>query len=264
MSVAVGIPHQERLARPGSWSANHSPVVSRSSSIASTRSAQSEPGWETRRHSSVTSDEAAAASHKHGIMSLFGGKKDKKEKKPKEKKKSVDNVVLTSRHSAAVKTKLMMEQHGKKSKHHGKTAGVVGTTRTNHLTAMQQEARHPHSGVPTLHVVSELPLLTRIVSGDEYDDEDELDRRIRQQEEWEMSKKPTVDKVVEHSSENSTQSSANASEDESEDYDPRSKAIEYIQQQLQTSCPQPRRPSAMSKSSFGSRFHRDEHGNWKR
>lgn len=53
--------------------------------------------------------------------------------------------------------------------------------------------RHPHSGPPALRAAGELPVLTRIVSGDE---DDEWDHGAARKD-WEKRKVPEVEKVVE-------------------------------------------------------------------
>ena len=87
-------------------SIQNSPSVSRSSSVSSVMSAQTDPGAvsDRRPSSSATSADSNHSSNpKSGFKALFG----KKEKKPKERK-DVEKIVLTSKHAAAVKTKMMM------------------------------------------------------------------------------------------------------------------------------------------------------------
>jgi hypothetical protein len=121
-----------------------------------------------------------------GIKGLFGRKKE-----PKKEEK----VVIGSNHTALVKNKLKADPRGAR-KHPSmstKTAGVVGTStpatrRPAHLTAEQQEMRHPHSGPPTTRGAADLPMLTRIVSGDEDDEWDQAKRA-----EWEKKKLPVLE-----------------------------------------------------------------------
>jgi hypothetical protein len=137
-----------------------------------------------------------SASHDgaHGLKSFFSaeGRAERKERKRLEQER-LDKVVLTSRHAATVKTRMMLEQHNLK-KGTAQTANVQGTINSAHTTAAAQEARLPHSGPPALHSqhkdnIRDMPLLTRIVSGDERDEEDE--RLQKGREEW-LRKKADV------------------------------------------------------------------------
>lgn len=190
----------------GSQTAPSSPAMSRSNSVASNLSQashKSEPtcfstynGVDTTgsRKSSTTSVKTTpiSPSHEgHGLKSFFSaeGRAERKERKRLEQEK-LEKTVLTSRHAATVKTRMMLEQHNLKSGA-TKTAQVQGTVTSAHTTAAAQEARLPHSGPPALHATHkdntrDLPLLTRIVSGDERDEEDE--RLQRDREEWLMKK----------------------------------------------------------------------------
>lgn len=222
-------------------------------------SAQTEPGLtpDRSRNSSAASTTSVASS-KSGFRSLFS----KKEKKPKEKK-DVEKIVLTSRHAAAVKTKMMMDPHYKDLMK-PKTAEIIVAHRSSHSTAAEQEARHPHSGPPALHPKDEMPILTRIISGDERDDEDEHDQLEQARLAWDIAKVPGVAKIHEHDSGNSTPTSAEQSGDEDDVSShlrspPLSPGIERILAGVE-----PPRPAVFSRNSYGTRFHKDEMGRWKR
>lgn len=126
-----------------------------------------------------------------GFSKLFGkSKSDDKQKK--DKKKDLDQIVLTSRHAAAVRTKLALDPKYKKAGHKAPQPVVTGTQNSTHLTAQEQEIRRPHSGPPSLRQVlksdkSDMPFLTRIISGDEADEPDEWERL---REEWRTRKIP--------------------------------------------------------------------------
>lgn len=228
-----------------------SPAGSRRGSVSSIGSAYTDPGHDRSRQFSTASSADSAASTKSGFRSLFG----KKEKKPKEKK-DVQKIVLTSKHAAAVKTKMMMDAHNNPGgpnqlrKKDVKTANVVGTIHTGHMTAAQQEARHPHSGPPALHPSDEMPVLTRIISADEPDEEDEYEKNERQRLEYALSKEPTVARVAEHIS------------DESAEVSPDEGGHQHGEHSNRPVMSP--RPSAATRNSFGGRFHRDEKGMWRR
>ncbi len=200
---------------------NNTPAASRSSSIASNRSEPSTPSWydayngadtsKTRkdsvdprpkispRNSSTKLNQKPGTTATSGWKALFKGDSDDRKEKKKQKQKDVDKIVLTSRHAAAVKTRLAVdpkyaEERRRSSASEASTGSMNGGTPTSHLTAEEQELRFPHSGPPSKHtgkgtfhrkgkkgadVETDTPTLTRIVSGDERDEESE-----RQREEW--------------------------------------------------------------------------------
>jgi hypothetical protein len=128
---------------------------------------------------------SAQSTSEKGLKGLFGRKKE-----PKKEEK----IVIGSKHAALVRNNLKADPRGAQ-KHPSvstKTAGVVGTTTgakaSAHLTAEQQEMRHPHSGPPTKRGAADLPMLTRIVSGDEDDEWDQTKRA-----EWEKKKLPVLE-----------------------------------------------------------------------
>lgn len=238
----------------GSLSAYNSPNGSRRSSVSSVASAQTDPGLVTdRSRASSTASTATAGSSKSGFRSIFG----KKEKKPKEK--DGGKIVLTSRHAATVKTKMMTDPRYK-NKAPVKTAEVVGTIKSGHLTAAQQEARHPHSGPPTIHVVNDMPTLTRIISGDERDDEDEYERLERARSEWEMAKATDFTRIHEH---DSRPASPVQPGDESSQVVHGTAALSPVSETAPHGN-EIRRPSSIARNSYGGRFRKDANGNWTR
>lgn len=199
-------------ARP--TTSNNTPAVSRSSSVASNRS---EPSWFSSHNGLDTSNTQRPAqpilssnnsseklTQKPGTTATSGwkalfsgaGSDDRKEKK-KPKQKESDKIILTSKHAAAVKTKMAMEQRRRSLDSASGGTGIMnGNQDGPHLTAEEQERRFPHSGPPALHggeqghihrkgrkgsdVNVDMPLLTRIVSGDERDEEEDRARLGRE------------------------------------------------------------------------------------
>ena len=181
--------HSSEYSRPAA-------SLSRNGSTSSLNSHKSEPGWMTSmngvdrsRASSIPTQPSTKPSS--GLGRLFGkGKGDK----PKKEKKDVNQMVLTSRHAAAVKTKLALDPKYQHVVHkESNSAPILSSTQNSLLIpAAQQEMRHPHSGPPAIYAPAdkaELPVLTRIISGDEADEQDEWER-MRQ--EWKQRQAPGV------------------------------------------------------------------------
>lgn len=142
----------------------------------------------------------------------------------------------------------MLMQQRNHQKGATQTASVVGTTHSAHLTAAQQEERLPHSGPPALHSLHkaqqrDVPLLTRIVSCDERDDEEE---QIRQHgDNWPVERSEAGMQRIREGS--------NATEDSSSDSDLRIPAsVDALQSQ-------PSKP----RTHFGV-WNRNEAGVWTR
>ena len=191
--------------------------MSRSNSVSSATSQtshKSEPAWfsayngvdttGSRKSSSVstrTTPVKPSEDAGRGLKSFFSaeGRAERKERKRQEQKK-LESTILTSRYAAAVKTRMLLEQHNLKGGVQS-TSRVQSVTQSVHLSAAAQEARLPHSGPPALHVTQkdhnrDLPMLTRIVSGDERDEEDE--RLQRNRDDWLQKKtEMTMRRVVE-------------------------------------------------------------------
>ena len=165
------------------------PTLSRNSSATSVTSHKSEPGWLTAMNNVDRSRSSSVPPTRSisGISKLFGKKKDKKDSEP---------IVITSKHAGAVKNKLAHDPRFKSVRRESAPAqvfGVVGTVNSLHITAGEQETRHPHSGPPALHAPknkADLPLLTRIISGDEVDEPDDFEKK---RENWRQRKEPTLD-----------------------------------------------------------------------
>jgi hypothetical protein len=144
-------------------------------------------GTDRSRAGSVP-DKSSSAKPSAGLGKLFGKKKDKKE---------TEQVVLTSRHAGAVKNKLAHDPKVQKLRRDSapavQTVGSPGSQSSLHLSASEQEMRRPHSGSPALHAPkdkSDMPMLTRIVSGDEAD---ELDEWEKMRDEWRHLKVSNLD-----------------------------------------------------------------------
>ncbi|ETI29583.1 hypothetical protein G647_02036 [Cladophialophora carrionii CBS 160.54] len=166
------------------------PTLSRSSSNASGTSRKSEPGWLTAmngvdRSRAGSAPENSSGKSPSGFSKLFGKKKEKKD---------TEHNIITSKHAAAVKTKLALDPKFKDVRRGSAPAYVSSATQNNLLiSAGAQEMRHPHSGPPALYSLKEkagLPMLTRIISGDEAD---ELDEWEKMRDEWKQRKIPTLD-----------------------------------------------------------------------
>jgi hypothetical protein len=151
-------------------------------------------GIDRSRAGSATSQTShtSTKSSSGGFSKLFGKSKSDDKQKKKDKKKDLDQIVLTSRHAAAVRTKLALDPKYKQAVHKDPQPVVTGTQNSSHLTAQEQEVRRPHSGPPSLRHVAksdkaDMPFLTRIISGDEADEPDEWERL---REEWRTRKIP--------------------------------------------------------------------------
>jgi hypothetical protein len=132
------------------------------------------------------SSQSSPEPYSSGLKGLFGRKKAEKKQ---------EQIVIVSKHAALVKNNLKADPRGAR-KHPSpsvKVAEVQGTQKSAHLTAEQQEMRHPHSGPPTLRGATEFPMLARIVSGDE---DDEWNHE-KAQADWDKRKFPEVEKVLE-------------------------------------------------------------------
>lgn len=183
----------------------------------------------------------------------MGGLFHKSTKEEKEKKaKETDKIVLTSKHAAAVKTKMMMdpsyrEFQDKHKKPAVKTAGITGHTPSAHSSAAVQEARHPHSGPPAVHGDLDLPMLGRIESHDETDeDEDPIERTRR---EWNAAIEHNMAEIPElRSRQHSARASPWASPMQSRDSSPNRLGA---------------RPGLGGKrNSYAGGYHRDANGRW--
>jgi hypothetical protein len=102
----------------------------------------------------------------NGVTGLFG-----RQKKPKKQEK----IVIGSEHAAAAKQNNLMADPRATRKHQSvpaRTVGVIAMQKSAHITAAEQEMRHPHSGPPAVGGAADVPMLTKIVSGDEDDEWD--------------------------------------------------------------------------------------------
>ncbi|KIV82323.1 hypothetical protein PV11_04442 [Exophiala sideris] len=153
---------------------------SRNNSTTSLSSLRSEPGKPTPSNN--------ASSKPSGFSKLFG--KGKKEKKDTDKKK-----VITSRHSSAATVATRMALDIKYKQAHptlGLGPRLVPTQSVPNITPQELELRKPHSGPPALIAQigrTDMPVLTKVISGDEADDPDEFERM---RDDWRQRKIPDL------------------------------------------------------------------------
>ncbi|KIY02642.1 uncharacterized protein Z520_01107 [Fonsecaea multimorphosa CBS 102226] len=240
--------------------------LSRNSSSASLSSRKSEPGWFGAMNNVDRSRSSSVPVHNStkppsGLSKLFG-RKEKKEKK------DMDHFILTSRHAAAVKTKLALDPKYKNVRRDSAPAErLAGSQNIMHISAGELEMRHPHSGSPALHAArnkTDLPALTRIISGDEADEPDEWEKM---RDQWRQRKVPTLDTQIIEGQVLGNQSSGQST--------PAEKGTE-----VETSPPQVTEPRgsrtlsatddeyqprpARTHTPIGGRWKKDEKGVWKR
>lgn len=185
----------------------------------------------------------------------MGGLFSKGHKEDKEKKKKqTEKIVLGSRHAAAVKTKMMTdpkyrEFQEKHRRPNVKTAGITGHTPSAHASPEAQELRHPHSGPPAVHGALDLPMLGRIESNDEADDEIDASEKVRL--DWNKSHENSIVEIPEvRSRVNSARPSPWTSPTQSREPSPSRHST---------------RPSIGSKrSSYAGGYHKDITGRWTR
>ncbi|KAJ9658591.1 hypothetical protein H2198_003609 [Neophaeococcomyces mojaviensis] len=220
-----------------------SPPLSRTNSTSSVKSTQSEPAWKASGHEPRKGSESStqsSASRKKRLKSWFFGDEEKE-------RKALDKQVLTSRHAAAVKTKMMMdpayrEFQEKHKRPNVKTAGMNGS-RSVHSLAAEQESRYPHSGPPAVHGGLNASQLERIESRDDPDDEDQWQQTRR---EWNEAKEHNMDNIPEMRSRlNSARASPWASP-------------------IQSREPSPNRTSGTRtpRATYAGRYHRNLEGRW--
>lgn len=287
-------------ARP--TTSNNTPVVSRSSSVASNRSEPSwfsssngvdtskkqgpEEGTLSPRNPSVKLTQKPGTTSTSGWKALFFGGSEDKEEKKKRKQKEVDKIVLTSKHAASVKTKLAMEQRRRSVDSAGGGTGImVGTQNSMHLTPGEQERRFPHSGPPAIHggnkghmhrkgrkgseVDIDMPYLTRIISGDENDEEEDRARLGR--EAWvdkrknaEMRRFTVAEGMDVEEREGGSESGSGSDQKEGEFVEGKVMMVEgtsVIGAKLDEDALTPR---AKTKTGIGHGWKRDESGKWTR
>jgi hypothetical protein len=250
-----------------------SPAISRSNSVASNLSAsshKSEPAWlsssngasPSRRstQASIKTTSTSTSTKSGGLKHFFSaeGRAERKERKRQEDER-LASVVLTSKAAAVARTRVLLEQHNK-IRSNVKTAGVQGTGNSAHLTAAAQEARLPHSGPPALHASvkdhnRDLPALTRIVSGDERDEEDERQARLRN--EWSQKKaNVTMAKLAEG------EDSSGDDQDSHTSHVVEVDGHRLVGVQLDTTAYSPK--AAKSRRGFGGGWSKSETGVWTR
>lgn len=250
----------------------HSSEQSRMSSLPSSRngsttslsSNKSEPGWlaamngvDRSRATSVPQTSRPSS----GFSKFFGKLKEKKDD---------GHTVLTSKHAGAVKNKLAHDPKYKNVRRESGPAQTAGWSPTSlHVPASAQEKRHPHSGPPTLHSPkgskTDLPVLTRIISGDEADEPDEFEKM---REQWRQRKMPTLDSDIVEGEVSGTSTPAQATPKGSEVELPPTEVVErqgvksiavvgVNPDEHQARPPRTHTP-------IGGRWKKDEKGVWKR
>ncbi|KIV96817.1 hypothetical protein PV10_00633 [Exophiala mesophila] len=260
-----------------------SPASSRRNSISSITSHKSEPAWMTSRSgedrsrtNSVTSRSSSTSTKStSGLSKLFGRNKGDKKKE----KKDVERIVITSRHAAAVKAKLANDPHIQKVRQKAPCAPLMtGTQKSSHLTAMEQQLRHPHSGPPSVTAVrcveADMPALARIVSGDEADEPDHWEKM---RNEWRAHQSPGIEmmqvlegEALDISSMHGSSTSTSVSED-GQEFRLVSKEVIDKDGVTVTMVTEPMSPAASLRprpqrlhTPIGSRWRKDENGVWKR
>ncbi|KAI1609345.1 hypothetical protein EDD37DRAFT_163020 [Exophiala viscosa] len=171
-----GMPSDRAYSKPQSRPV--SLPSSRNNSSSSLSSLRSEPGKSSSNASSKPS----------GFSKLFG--KGKKEKKDTDKKQ-----IITSKHSSAATVATRMALDIKYKQAHpglGLPPRLVPTQSVPNITPQELELRKPHSGPPALIAQigrTDMPVLTKVISGDEADDPDDFERM---RDEWRERKIPDV------------------------------------------------------------------------
>ena len=205
-----------------------------------------------------------AAKPASGFGKLFGKKKEKKD---------MEQVVLTSRHAAAVKTKLALDPKFKGARRDSAPVYVASSTQNSLLiSAGEQEMRHPHSGPPATYSLKEdtsMPKLARIVSGDERDEPDEWEKM---REEWRHRKLPTLDNsIIEGVAVDGSGSGHESPEEKGEAEEVEIPPSEVLERQgvrilavAGLKADEAERRPSRAHTPIGGRFHRDEKGAWKR
>lgn len=259
-----GLPSEQRHSKPQSRPV--SLPSSRNNSTTSISSLRSEPA----RTGSATVSSDASSKSSSGFSKFFS--RSKKEKKDTDKKK-----VITSRHSqaAAIAAKMALDLKYKQA-HPTLTLGprLVGTQSSPNITItpQEQELRHPHSGPPALIAPlgrTDMPVLTKVISGDEADDPDEFERM---RDDWRQRKIPDVQllQVLEGTGLGSGSSSGITTPQEKEAEKtqiPAAKVIEREGVRLLSvaDAPLDARPKPVRRHTpIGGRYRKDEHGVWKK
>lgn len=228
----------------------------------------------SRANSSTSQISNTSTKSTGGLGKWFGRNKGDKKKE----KKDTDRIVITSRHAAAVKTKLAMDPYVQKAtQKHTSAPVVVGTQKSAHLTAMEQEMRHPHSGPPSLsaarHIQADMPALTRIVSGDEADEPDDWEQL---RHEWRARQAPGMEmmQVLEGEAlDNNSRSTSGTTTPNEDGRELRLVSKEVVDKDgvRVTTVAEPVSPTASFRprperrqTPIGGRWRKDEKGVWKR
>lgn len=207
--------------------------------------------------------EKASTKSSSGFGKLFGKKTEKKDKK------DIEKIVLTSRHTAAIKTKLALDPKLQNGRRESAPVYISSATQNNMLiSAGEQEMRHPHSGPPATFSQrdkSSLPMLTRVVSGDEADEPDELEKMRAH---WRMRQVTTLDDNIIEGVAVDGQISRRSTQEEPEIEVPPSEVVErqgvrFLSVAGITADDYSPRPSR-THTPIGGRWKKDDKGVWKR
>lgn len=249
------------------------PNTARNDSTSSSTSRKSEPGWLTAmngidRSRAGSAPDKISSKPSSGFSKLFGKNKEKKEKE----KKDLDKIILTSRHTAAIKTKLALDPKLQSGRRDSAPVYITSATQNNLLiSANEQEMRHPHSGPPAVFGPKEklnMPILTRVVSGDEADEPDEFEKM---RNEWRKRKVPFLDNDIIEGVAVDGHDSGQSTPEEKEEKEVEVPPSEVIERQgvrilsvagMNTAEYSPR-PSR-THTPIGGRWKKDEKGVWKR
>ncbi|KAJ9611094.1 hypothetical protein H2200_004277 [Cladophialophora chaetospira] len=237
--------------------------MSRNGSTSSVASRQSEPGINgLDRGRAGSAPEKTTTKPSSGFGKLFGKKKEKKD---------MDKIVITSRHAAAVKTRLALDPKFQTERRDSAPVYITSATQNNLLiSASEKEMRHPHSGPPAVFGPKEkmnMPILTRVVSGDEADEPDEWEKMRR---EWRQRKVPLPEHdIIEGVAVDGHSSGQSTADEEEKDIEvPQSEVVERQGVRIlsvagMTGDEYSPRPSR-THTPIGGRWKKDEKGVWKR
>jgi hypothetical protein len=220
-------------------SPNSTPTPPRRGSTSSQRRGSDTPTWLTAIQERNSALGATAEPRKGSVVGeikgLFGRRKSK-DATPKSKQ------VITSKHTGIVRNILRADPRSHPSRRDGsaldkaKTEGLVRSS--GHISAKEQEERHPHSGPPALHGAA----LTAIISrAEELPDQQSLDGIM-------SNKENLVDQPV-------AEAPSGVNSPPNEVTRPRKKSVSDVE-----FIPGPR---ARKKIVFGG-WYRDESGRWTR
>lgn len=142
------------------------PTASRHSSTSSQRRGSDSPAWLTaiqERDKALGGEQEARKSSIVGEIKGLFGRRGSKDTTPQPKQ------VITSRHAGTIRNLLRVDPRLHPSRRHStgssaldkaKTEGLVRSSA--HVSAKEQEERHPHSGPPVLHGTALTTIISRV------------------------------------------------------------------------------------------------------